>query len=178
MNLLYKIRSPKRAPKNILVIHTILLLLAGLSIGALAKIFDQYNEFLGTMFSEFSIWFLLCTAIAIYSTSPARASLNVLVFCAGMLIAYYLTADTLGAVWSSSFAYGWTAFALCLPVFAFFAWFALGKGKLAMILRIGILAIMVLSQVVLFKLRVSDIVIIGVTAFLLLRRKIKMETSK
>lgn len=173
MNLLYKIRSPKRISNHKKLINTILFLLAGLAIGALAKVFDLHNEFLGTMFSEFSIWFLLCTAIAIYSTSPWGAASNVLVFCVGMLVSYYLTAAVLNAVWGSSFAYGWTAFALCLPVFAFFVWFAPGKGKFAITLRIGILAVMTLSQLVLFKLRVSDLIIIGITAFLLFKKKEK-----
>jgi len=95
------------------VIWAIIFLLLGAVIGFLSKWLDLNNEFFGNLFSRIMIWFVLCTAIAVYCKKPINAAVNVFTFCIGMLTAYYLTAIWWDAVWSKTFMYGWAAFSLC-----------------------------------------------------------------
>ena len=71
------------------------------------------------------IWILFGVLISIYSKTKRKAMLNVL-FCIGMLITYYFV----NGVYSSTYIIGWSIFALCLPVMAYFAWMSKKKDCL------------------------------------------------
>lgn len=157
----------KHATGGARIRNTVLVLCLGLILGWGAKIMDLRGGYLGVLFSELSVWYLLCIAISVRSASPLRAGLHVLLFCMGMLAAYYITAARTGAVWGTRFACGWTAFALCLPVCAYLTWFAPGKGLLPVLLRPGILAVMLLSQASQFGLGLMDYLLAAVAAWLL-----------
>lgn len=70
---------------------------------ARVRLLDMYTTNLGNVFSELSVWILLCTAIAVFSPNPRLAAAKVFLFCAGMLATYYLTAELTGGVYSMSF---------------------------------------------------------------------------
>ena len=153
-------RTPGRiTPFKKALIHTVLITVLGLLLGFTAKMFDIYTLVLGDIFSQMSVWFFICTLTAVYSSTPKRAGVNVFSFCAGMLFAYYLTAELTGSVYSVSFIYGWSAFALLSPAMGFCAWFAGGSGALSKIITAGIIISLFISAVVLFdKIRASDII--------------------
>lgn len=76
-----------------------------------------------------AIWILFGVLISIYSKTKRKAMLNVL-FCIGMLITYYFVAFITNGVYSSTYIIGWSIFALCSPVMAYFAWMSKKKDCL------------------------------------------------
>ena len=115
-----------------------------------------------------AIWILLGTLISIYSKTAGKAMINVLTFCLGMLFTYYLVAALSHGVYSKYFIIGWTAFALCSPVMAYFAWLTKEKGIFPKIVSVGIIAVSVLSSILLFdRLRIYDFVIDGALIYFL-----------
>lgn len=146
-------------------VHTALIVACGALLGMLAKLWDIYTVDLGNVFSQLSVWIFLCTVIAVQSSTPRRAAVNVFGFCMAMLATYYLTADRTKSVYSAAFAWGWT---LLSPVFAFFSWYAKEKGRIAKLLTVGILLVMLAAAVILFdRVRVADVVFAVLTSFVL-----------
>ncbi len=137
-----------------------LCLLCGLVLGCVIKLLDLHTQNLGNIFSQVSVWIALCSVLAGQSASPLRAALHVLLLSLGMLAAYYLTAILTHSFYALSAAYGWAAFALFTPPMAALAWYAKGRGPLAVLLRLGILAVMAASAILLFdRLRLSDLLL-------------------
>lgn len=132
----------------------------GMLLGAFSRILDIYTTNLGNIFSQMSIWILLGVIISIYSSTKKKAMINVLSFCIGMLITYYLTAYITNGVYSNVFIIGWTVFALFSPLFAYFTWMTKEKYILSKIISIGIIIISILSSIILFdRLRIYDYII-------------------
>ncbi len=149
------------------------MLIAGLMLGVAARLFDIYCQTLGEIFSQMAVWILLGTLIAIYSPTRKAAMLNILPFCIGMLLTYYATAMITRGVYSWSFILGWTVFALLSPVMACLAWMTKQRGALAKIIGAGIVLASVLSSVLLFDhLRVYDLIIDGLLAYLIFFKKV------
>ena len=145
----------------------------GLLIGTISRLLDIFTTNLGEIFSQMAIWILLGTLISIYSTTAKKAMVNVLTFCLGMLSTYYLTAAMSHGVYSKDFMIGWTAFALCSPVMAYFAWFTKESGIFPQIVRVGIIAVSVLSSILLFdRLRIYDFVMNGALFYFLFIKKV------
>lgn len=144
------------------ILNPFAMLLFGLLIGFISRLLDIFTTNLGEIFSQMAIWILLGTLISIYSKTAKKAMLNVLTFCLGMLFTYYLIAALSHGVYSINYIIGWTVFALCSPVMAFFAWYTKGSGVFPRIVSAGIIAVSVLSSIILFdKLRIYDLVING-----------------
>lgn len=96
------------------------------------------------------------------------------VFCIGMLITYYITAELTNSVYGMTFIYGWAAFSVCSPVFAWFTWMTKEKGVLGKIVSFGILLVTLTVSVVVFEgPRVYDIVIMLVQAYFLFIYRVK-----
>lgn len=108
----------------------------GLILGIISRLLDIYTQNLGEIFSQMAIWILLGTLISIYSKTKKMAMMNIFPFCIGMLITYYIVAIITHGVYSRSFIIGWTIFALCSPIFAFFTWMAKEKGIIPKIISI------------------------------------------
>lgn len=162
--------------KNLL--NPFLLFLIGLGLGVISRLFDIYFETLGNIFSQMAIWILLGTLISIFSKTKKMAMLNILPFCIGMLITYYVTAAVTHGVYSSTFIIGWTVFAFCSPVLAFFAWMTKEKGWFPKLISVGIVAVSVLSSILLFdRLRFYDFIIDSVLIYFLFFKKIRRDTS-
>ncbi len=149
------------------VIWAIIFLLLGAVIGFVSKWLDLNNEFFGDLFSRIMIWFVLCTSIAVYSKKPINAAVNVFAFCIGMLTAYYLAAIWWDAVWGKTFMYGWVAFSLCSPFFAFLTWHAKGKGMFAVLLKTGIILVSFAAETVLFGFRAYNLLLLAFLAYIL-----------
>ncbi len=155
------------------LVNPLSMLIAGLVLGAAARLFDIYCQTLGEIFSQMAVWILLGTLIAIYSPTRKAAMLNILPFCIAMLLTYYAAAMITRGVYSWSFILGWTAFALLSPVMSCFAWTTKQRGTLAKIIGAGIVLASVLSSVLLFDhLRVYDLVIDGLLIYLIFFKKV------
>ena len=156
------------------IIDPILLFIFGAVLGVVSKLLDIHTSNLGNIFSQMSIWILLGTLIAIFSKTKGKAALNVFVFCIGMLITYYITAELTNSVYGMTFIYGWAAFSVCSPVFAILTWMTKEKGVLGKIISFGILVVtLTVSMVVFDGPRVYDIVIVLVLAYVLFIHKVK-----
>lgn len=150
-----------------IVLQTAVCLLFGLFLGFASKWLDLNNEFFGDLFSRIMMWFVLCTSIAVYSKKPINAAVNVFAFCIGMLTAYYLAAIWWDAVWGKTFMYGWAAFSLCSPFFAFLTWYAKGKDMFAVLLKTGIILVSFVAETVLFGFRAYNLLLLAFLAYIL-----------
>ena len=160
--------------KNLLRPHW--MFCVGLILGIISRLLDIYTENLGEIFSQMAIWILLGTLISIYSKTKKMAMMNIFPFCIGMLITYYIVAIITHGVYSRSFIIGWTIFALCSPIFAFFTWMAKEKGIIPKIISIGIIIVCVLSSIILFdKLRIYDFLIDGLLIYYLFIKKVERD---
>ena len=148
--------------------------LLGAVLGVASKVLDIHTQNLGNIFSQMSIWILLGTLIAIFSKTKGKAALNVFVFCIGMLITYYITAELTNSAYGMTFIYGWAAFSVCSPVFAALTWMTKEKGVLGKIISFGILVVtLTVSMVVFDGPRVYDIVIMLVLVYFLFVHRVK-----
>lgn len=151
----------------------------GLVLGVISRLFDIYTQNLGDIFSQMAIWILFGVIISIYSETKKKAMLNILPFCIGMLITYYIAAILTDGVYGSIFIIGWTLFALLSPVMAYFTWMTKERGLFPGVIRCGIVACSVLSSIVLFDgFRWYDVVINVVLIYILFfqkNRKIKTQ---
>lgn len=132
------------------ILNPLGMLIAGLLLGIISRLLDIYTQTLGNIFSEAAIWILLGVIIFIYSSTKKKAMLNILLFCIGMLAAYYAAAFITDGVYSRTFIIGWTVFAFCSPIMAYFAWMSKETGVFPKIIGAGIVAVSVLSSMVLF----------------------------
>lgn len=165
-------RIPDRTtPFTKALFHTGLIATAGGLFGISAKLLDIYTSNLGNIFSQMSVWIFLCTLLAVYSSTPKRAAINVFFFCAGMLAAYYLTAELTASVYSMLFIYGWIVFALFSPVMGFWTWYAKGKRLLSKTIAAAVIIVLFATAIILFdKIRVSDIIFALLISIILLQK--------
>lgn len=148
----------------------------GLLLGIISRIFDIYTQNLGNIFSQMAIWILFGTLISIYSKTKKMAMINIFPFCIGMLITYYVSAIITKGVYSNIFIIGWSIFAFCSPIFAYFTWMTKEKGVFPIIISIGIILISILSSIILFdRLRIYDLLIDGLLIYYLFFKKIKRD---
>lgn len=155
------------------ILNPLTMLCFGLIIGIVARLLDIYTTNLGEIFSQMAIWILMGTLISVYSETSKKAMLNVLPFCLGVLVTYYAVAALSHGVYSKTFIIGWTVFALCSPVMAYFAWLTKEKGVFPKIVSVGIVAVSVLSSIILFdRLRIYDFIIDGALIYVLFIKKI------
>lgn len=148
--------------------------LLGLLLGVASRLLDIYTQNLGNIFSQMSIWILFGVLISIYSSTKKKAMGNILPFCIGMLITYYLAAILTKGVYSSVFILGWTVFALLSPILAYFTWMTKEKGVLSKLIGVGIVLVSFLSSAVLFdRIRFYDILINGGMIYFLFFKKIE-----
>lgn len=148
--------------------------ITGLGLGVVSRLLDIYTQNLGNIFSQMAIWILFGVWISIYSDTKKKAMLNIFPFCIGMLISYYAVAIITDGVYSSVMIYGWIAFSVCSPIFAYFTWLTKEKGFFPKIISVGIVLVSILSSVVLFDgLRIYDFLIDAVLIYFLFFKKIK-----
>lgn len=160
--------------KHILIPFSMLIL--GLILGIISRLLDMYTTNLGNIFSQMAIWILFGVLISTFSETKKRAMMNIFPFCIGMLLTYYLVAFVTRGSYSNIFIVGWTVFAFCSPLLAFFAWMTKEKGVLPKIISVGIISVSVLSSIILFdRLRIYDFIIDGIMAYFLFFKKIERQ---
>lgn len=150
------------------------MMIIGFTLGTISRLFDIYTQNLGNIFSQMAIWILFGVLISIYSSSKKKAMLNILPFCIGMLITYYLVALITDGIYSNIIILGWTIFALCSPALAYFTWITKEKGVVPKIISIGIILVSLLSSIVLFdRLRIYDLIINAILFYFLFFKKVE-----
>ncbi len=156
------------------ILNPISMFLIGLILGIISRLLDIYTSNLGNVFSQMAIWILFGTLISIYSKTKKKAMFNVLPFCLGMLITYYFVAYITKGVYSNVFIVGWTIFAFCSPILAYFTWMTKEKGLFPKIISVGIVVVSILSTIILFDhLRIYDFIIDGLLIYYLFFKKIE-----
>lgn len=85
-----------------------LMLIFGIFMGLISKYLDYNTQILGNMFSETGIWVLICVIISVNSRDGLSAAMNILPFCFGMLVSYYIATIRTGGVYLKSIAFLWT----------------------------------------------------------------------
>ena len=156
------------------ILNPISMFFIGLILGIVSRLLDIYTQNLGNIFSQMAIWILFGVLISIYSSSKARAMLNIFPFCIGMLITYYFVAFVTKGVYSTVFIIGWTVFALLSPIMAYFTWMTKEKGVFPKIISVGIIVISLLSSKILFdRIRFYDIIISVIMIYFLFIKKIE-----
>lgn len=156
-----------------IILNPIGMLVLGFLSGVLSRWLDLYTTNLGNVFSQLAIWIFFGVLISIYSSKKA-AMCHILPFCMGMLLTYYGAAMLTDGVYSQTYIVGWTLFACCSPLFAFFAWMTKEKGVFPKLISLGILLVSVCSSVILFDgFRIYDAIINGLLIYFLLFKRIK-----
>ena len=126
------------------------------------------------MFSELSIWILFGVIISIFSDTKKKAMINILPFCLGMLLTYYVTAELTNSIYYWKFIKGWFCFSLCSPIMAYFTWMTKESGIFSKIISCGIIIVTLISNMVIFDgPRLHDIIILIMLIYLLFIKKIK-----
>ena len=137
------------------IINTIAILLLGIALGTVSKFLDFHQAALPSVLmaidgaldvhnflGRFAIWVLIALCISIYSNSAIRASVNVFVFFAGMVVSYYLYSNYVAGFFPRSYAMIWVGFTMISPFLAFVCWYAKGKSRPAFVLSVLILAVL------------------------------------
>jgi len=156
------------------ILNPISMFIFGLLLGIVSRLLDIYTTNLGNIFSELAIWILIGVIISIYSESKKKAMLNIFPFCIGMLITYYFVAFITKGIYSNIFIIGWTIFALCSPILAYFTWMTKEKGIISKIISIGIVLVSVFSSIIFFdRLRIYDFIIDGILIYYLFFKNVK-----
>lgn len=101
---------------------------------------------LKNVFSLFGIWIFIAVAISVFSSTPKRASLNVFLFFIGLTVSYHLYTILFSGINPASYMMIWYAITLLSPLLAYVCWYAIGDGKLPLIVNILILSAMSLSS--------------------------------
>lgn len=156
---LNKIRIPdKNLKMKNKILNTFLIFLFGVILGIFSKWLDNlsiddsvwWQDLLGMLdlrnvFSLFGIWLFIAITISIFSKTPRRASINVLLFFLGMTISYHLYTIFFSGFNPIKYMMIWYGFTLTSPLLAYVCWYAKGKSKVSMLISSLILSIMFIS---------------------------------
>lgn len=163
--------------KNI-ILHPISMLIIGLITGVVIKLIDIYFRVqhwgfsLSDVFSQLGVWIVIGVIISLFSKNKRYAMLNVFLFSIGMLITYYLTAEVTNSVYGWTFIKGWAVFACCSPLMAYLVTLTKNKGLLPLIIKIGILAVYLVTDMLIFGgPRIYDFIFILLLIYLLFIKK-------
>lgn len=159
-DILNEIRNPDKNLKiKNKILNTFLIFLFGVILGIFSKWLDNlsiddsiwWQHILGMLdlsniFSSFGIWLFIAITISIFSKTPRRASINVLLFFLGMTISYHLYTIFFSGFNPMKYMMIWYSFTLVSPLLAYVCWYAKGKSKVSMLISCLIFSIMFISS--------------------------------
>ncbi len=187
MHMLDRVRVPhKELSTQKKVLHSVLAFALGILLGTGSKALDEtaVNELpallqyldITNFLGRFAIWILIAVCLSVYSNSPGRAALNVLLFFVGMVSSYYMYSAWVAGFFPASYAMIWFCITALSPLPAFFCWYAKGDGWFAMGLSALIIGVL-FSQAVLLRqgVRISYVpeLIVWLISLVVLKRKPK-----
>ena len=157
---LNKVRLPNKSIKTKnKILSTILIFLFGVVLGIFSKWLDNlsindsvwWQNILGILdlsniFSMFGIWIFIAVIISVFSKTPLRASINVLLFFIGMTVSYHLYTILFSGFNPMKYMLIWYSITLISPLLAYICWYAKGKSKISMLISSLILCVMFLSS--------------------------------
>ena len=179
------IRKPeKKVAVREEVLYSVLILVFGIVMGFIAKMLDtgdlgELPSFLGMIdivnfLGRFAIWIFIGVCISIYSISAGRAAVNVFLFFAGMVGAYYIYSFFVAGFFPKSYAMMWIALVFVTPLLGAVCWYAKGEGLIATAISGVILGVLFAQAVLLFQgVRIAFIpeLIVWIIAVIILRRE-------
>ena len=141
------------------IINSIIILIFGIVLGVFSKWLDilALNDSiwwqhilgmlnLGNIFSLLGVWVLIAVCISVYSNSPLRAGINVLIFFLGMCVSYHIYTIVFAGFNPMDYMIIWYGITLISPFIAFVCWYAKGNGIITFIIKICIITVMILCS--------------------------------
>ena len=166
------------------VFYSILIFIFGAGMGLMSKVLDtgvlgELPSFLGLIdivnfLGRFAIWIFIGVCISIYSISAWRAAMNVFLFFAGMVGAYYLYSFFGAGFFPTSYAMIWIALVVVTPLLGAVCWYAKGEGPAAVVISGIILGVLFAQAVFLFQgVRIAFLpeLVIWIISVIILRRE-------
>lgn len=139
-----KIRKNTKIKKIEILKFSLLFVFFGTVMGVISKFLDTtpINELpyffeildIGNFLSRMAIWIFIGQSIALFTKSPYRAGLYVLLFFSAMVTSYYLYSYYVAGFFPYHYAMIWIILTLISPFLAFIVWLAKGQGKIAIII--------------------------------------------
>ncbi|NLZ75583.1 MAG: hypothetical protein GX914_03675 [Erysipelotrichia bacterium] len=139
-----KIRKSTKIKKIEILKFSLFFVVFGVVMGVISKFLDTtaINELppileildIGNFLSRMAIWIFIAQSIALFTKSPYRAGLYVLLFFSAMVISYYLYSYYVAGFFPYHYAMIWATLTLISPFLAFVVWLAKGQGKIAIII--------------------------------------------
>ena len=166
LTALNKIRQPERLSRQKKVINSIIIFALGVALGVISKVLDETASNLlplfierldlANFFSRMGIWLFIGICISVFSKTPLRAALNVLLFFVGMVGSYYLYTVLFAGFYPKAYVMIWAALTLASPFLAAVCWYAKGTHIVSVILS-SVLAAMMMRQAFAFGFWYFDI---------------------
>ena len=142
--------------------------LLGVVSGISARYFDGNTQVLADLFSELSIWVLICTVIVLFCENRKLACLDVFLYCLGMNIGYYIYMSTVDNMMFKQYIIFWILVAGISPVLAFIVWVAPKPGWRGLLVSGGIVLFVLVNPFVLFGgPEIYDLIIAAILVFIL-----------
>lgn len=149
---LNKIRKPLSVPASERVLYPVLILLAGIALGIIAKMLDETASNtlppflealdLSNFLSRMAFWMFCGVCIAIFAKTPLRAALHTFLFFAGMVSSYYVYTFLFASFFPKAYIMIWIDMTVLSPVFGALCWYARGTHPASLALAAMILMLM------------------------------------
>lgn len=147
-------RTPNTVSVQIAVRNSLLIVLLGGALGLIAKLLDviPFNELpqifqyldISNELSDFPFWLLIGLCVAVRSANPRRAALNVFLFFASMVAAYYAYTIWGAGFFPRRYMMVWVGCTVVSPLIGALCWYAKGESWVSVGISAVIIAVFAL----------------------------------
>ena len=137
------------------IINSVIILVIGILLGMFSKWLDNlsidnniwWHNIIGKLdlnnfFSDMAIWLAIALAISVYSKTPLRAAINVLLFFIGMNTSYHLYTIMFSGFNPRSYMQIWYTLTIISPFIGYICWYAKSNHIIGSIISSIILFVM------------------------------------